>query len=203
MARRPLERERISLDGGRRTTQLMRDSLGSMLMTQRGIIPFALPLLCPLLLRAQGAPPSALPQWALSTSAHIAGADATISGVSLGKQQAVVEKALGHPDSLVRGYSEVIDSTWTMYYKDAEATLTAQGLDSFDCWSTRCHLPSKIQVGSTLREVVRALGRGHPGYGTDISYSLIYPIDRCDCWLELRFDKNLRIVRMSLASENS
>ena len=29
MARRPLERERIYLDGGRRTTQLMRDSLGS------------------------------------------------------------------------------------------------------------------------------------------------------------------------------
>jgi ankyrin repeat protein len=28
MARRPLERERICLDGGRRTTQLMRDSLG-------------------------------------------------------------------------------------------------------------------------------------------------------------------------------
>ena len=29
MARRPLERERIYRDGGRRTTQLMRDSLGS------------------------------------------------------------------------------------------------------------------------------------------------------------------------------
>ena len=29
MARRPLERERVCLDGGRRTTQLMRDSLGS------------------------------------------------------------------------------------------------------------------------------------------------------------------------------
>jgi hypothetical protein len=29
VARRPLERERISLDGGRRTTQLMRHSLGS------------------------------------------------------------------------------------------------------------------------------------------------------------------------------
>jgi len=29
VARRPLEREQISLDGGRRTTQLMRDSLGS------------------------------------------------------------------------------------------------------------------------------------------------------------------------------
>ena len=28
MARRPLEKERIYLDGGRRTTQLMRDSLG-------------------------------------------------------------------------------------------------------------------------------------------------------------------------------
>jgi len=28
VARRPLERERIDLDGGRRTTQLMRDSLG-------------------------------------------------------------------------------------------------------------------------------------------------------------------------------
>ena len=28
MARRPLERERVYLDGGRRTTQLMRDSLG-------------------------------------------------------------------------------------------------------------------------------------------------------------------------------
>jgi hypothetical protein len=28
VARRPLEKERISLDGGRRTTQLMRDSLG-------------------------------------------------------------------------------------------------------------------------------------------------------------------------------
>jgi len=28
VARRPLERERIYLDGGRRTTQLMRDSLG-------------------------------------------------------------------------------------------------------------------------------------------------------------------------------
>ena len=31
MARRPLEREEVSLDGGRRTTQLMRDSLGRML----------------------------------------------------------------------------------------------------------------------------------------------------------------------------
>jgi hypothetical protein len=30
VARRPLERERVSLDGGRRTTQLMRDSLGVM-----------------------------------------------------------------------------------------------------------------------------------------------------------------------------
>ena len=29
MARRPLEKEGICLDGGRRTTQLMRDSLGS------------------------------------------------------------------------------------------------------------------------------------------------------------------------------
>jgi hypothetical protein len=29
VARRPLERERVCLDGGRRTTQLMRDSLGS------------------------------------------------------------------------------------------------------------------------------------------------------------------------------
>ena len=29
MARRPLEREPVDLDGGRRTTQLMRDSLGS------------------------------------------------------------------------------------------------------------------------------------------------------------------------------
>jgi hypothetical protein len=29
VARRPLERERVYLDGGRRTTQLMRDSLGS------------------------------------------------------------------------------------------------------------------------------------------------------------------------------
>ena len=29
MARRPLEREQVCLDGGRRTTQLMRDSLGS------------------------------------------------------------------------------------------------------------------------------------------------------------------------------
>jgi hypothetical protein len=32
VARRPLERERIGLDGGRRTTQLMRDSLGSSAM---------------------------------------------------------------------------------------------------------------------------------------------------------------------------
>jgi len=29
VARRPLEREQVYLDGGRRTTQLMRDSLGS------------------------------------------------------------------------------------------------------------------------------------------------------------------------------
>ena len=32
MARRPLETERVCLDGGRRTTQLMRDSLGSKCM---------------------------------------------------------------------------------------------------------------------------------------------------------------------------
>ena len=32
MARRPLERERVSLDGGRRTTQLMRVSLGGAVM---------------------------------------------------------------------------------------------------------------------------------------------------------------------------
>ena len=35
MARRPLEREQLSLDGGRRTTQLMRDSLGSRALQMR------------------------------------------------------------------------------------------------------------------------------------------------------------------------
>ena len=35
MARRPLEREQVYLDGGRRTTQLMRDSLGS---TTKGVL---------------------------------------------------------------------------------------------------------------------------------------------------------------------
>ena len=34
MARRPPERERICLDGGRRTTQLMRDSLGANVLSQ-------------------------------------------------------------------------------------------------------------------------------------------------------------------------
>ena len=37
MARRPLERERVCLDGGRRTTQLMRDSLGSPLVIRAWI----------------------------------------------------------------------------------------------------------------------------------------------------------------------
>ena len=32
MARRPLEKEDLCLDGGRRTTQLMRDSLGSVMI---------------------------------------------------------------------------------------------------------------------------------------------------------------------------
>ena len=42
MARRPLERERAYLDGGRRTTQLMRDSLGGMPRRLQGNHPVGL-----------------------------------------------------------------------------------------------------------------------------------------------------------------
>jgi TonB family protein len=38
VARRPLEREGVCLDGGRRTTQLMRDSLGSPLMPRLSLL---------------------------------------------------------------------------------------------------------------------------------------------------------------------
>ena len=48
MARRPLEREQVYLDGGRRTTQLMRDSLGSTAhtMTLRILVTVGLVLIC-------------------------------------------------------------------------------------------------------------------------------------------------------------
>ena len=42
MARRPLERDGVSLDGGRRTTQLMRDSLGAMRPPDLAIVAFTL-----------------------------------------------------------------------------------------------------------------------------------------------------------------
>ena len=185
--------------------QLKRNPLGSMLMTFRAITTTALlALYLPLPLPGQASTaPSALPKWALGPVAHIPAAQAAISGLSPAHQLPDVERALGRPDSVVKGYSEIIDSTRTLYYRDAEATLSPAGLEYFDCWGKRCRLRSGVAVGSTLRTVVQALGRGHPGYGPEISHSLIYTIDRCDCWLEVRFDESLRVVRLSLANDNS
>ncbi len=56
MARRPLERERIDLDGGRRTTQLIRDSLGGKAMEQAAIL-----AVCLMTSLATGVAESALP----------------------------------------------------------------------------------------------------------------------------------------------
>jgi len=59
VARRPLEREGVCLDGGRRTTQLMRDSLGG---TRTPLMRYLIPPLMAALLHACAAGPHSLQQ---------------------------------------------------------------------------------------------------------------------------------------------
>jgi hypothetical protein len=146
---------------------------------------------------------STLPSWAIDNVGHLVPGLMIVRGVKLDMSERDVRSQLGVPDSAIEGYSEMLDSTITLYYKDAEVFLDQHGVQNFDCWGVGCHLPDSVGVGSPLRQVVRSLGRGHPGYGPDPTSSLFYHPPRCDCWLEVRFDSNQHVTRLSLANDNS
>ena len=146
---------------------------------------------------------SALPAWATTSDAYISRDSAVVSGVSLGLREDQLRNILGQPDSVVHGYSGMIDSTVELYFRTAYALLSPNGVENFECWGKGCQQKSGVGVGSTVREVVNKLGRGFPGYGPDSSYSLIYYVQGRDSWLEFLFDKELRVRRVSLANDNS
>jgi len=147
--------------------------------------------------------PSALPQWAIDTSARLRPALATVAGIRLGMNESRVRSLLGHPDTSFAYESPVLDSARVLRYPTAEAVLNAAGVQTFRCWGRSCGLPGGIRIGSSLQAVVASLGRGHPGYGHQLSHSLFYYVGGCDCWLEVRFTSSLRVDLITLESDNS
>ena len=146
---------------------------------------------------------SSLPSWAIDNVGRLSQGLNIVRGVRLNMSQSEARARLGAPDSVVKGYSEMLDSTVTLYYRDAEVLLDEHGVQSLDCWSQACALPNGVRVGSTLRQVVQALGRGHPGYGPETTHSLFYYPKHHDSWLEIIFDDKQHFVRLSLANDNS
>ena len=122
---------------------------------------------------------SGLPSWALDTVGRLPPGQDAIRGVALNMTDQQVRSHLGVPDSVVKSYSEVIDSTTKLYYPNITVLLSRHGVEDIACSAVTCRLPNGIGVGSTLAQVVRALGRGHPGYRSGPSHSLFYyPVSR-------------------------
>ena len=156
---------------------------------------------------------SGLPSWALDTvgrdprsviAAAGCGVPWEILGGRFGADEGMIGEVLaGTGPVVVKSYSEVIDSTTKLYYPNITVLLSRHGVEDIACSAVTCRLPSGIGVGSTLTQVVRALGRGHPGYRSGPSHSLFYYPERCDCWLEVSFDEHQRVFNLSLVNDNS
>jgi len=146
---------------------------------------------------------SAFPQWATDTSRNRDLQLPAVAGVQLGMSEARVRALLGGPDTAYSFDSPVLDSARVLRYPGAEAVLNSYGVQTFTCWGRGCRLPGSVRIGSSLRSVVTALGRGHPGYGRGVSHSLFYYPRRCDCWLEIQFDHAARVRRLIIEADNS
>ena len=146
---------------------------------------------------------SGLPAWATDTVGHLDAALAALAGVRLDMSEARVRTLLGRPDSTRRIESEMLDSARMLWYPEAWVLLSRTGVERIACWGRSCRMPNGIRVGSTLRAVVSALGRGHPGYAPGLSSSLYYRPPRCDCWLQVQFGPSLRVRQMALEDDNS